>query len=244
MFRYEVKLKDEDLEEFNRLLPWHAGTQLSDGRILGSLEARPGKREAVQPIPDKRITRLHETLDLSEKRVLEIGCFEGIHTIGLCSYGANVTAVDLRPINVIKTSVRLAAYGYSATVLPLDVEDPAIELPDFDVVFHCGVLYHLEDPVSHLERLLPHTQAIYLDTHVAEETQEDATLESGGRSFVGHKHYEAGWNDPFSGRGSGAFWLKTSDLKQLLEERDFEIDVWSERQERNGLRVGILGRKS
>lgn len=118
MFRYDVKLKDEDLAEFNRLLPWHAGTQLADGRIMGSLEARPGKREAIQPIPDKRITRLDDILNLDGKQVLEIGCFEGIHTIGLCSYGAKVTAVDLRPINVIKTAVRLAAYGYSATVLP------------------------------------------------------------------------------------------------------------------------------
>jgi tRNA (mo5U34)-methyltransferase len=244
MFQYNVKLKDEDLAELNRLLPWHAGTQLEDGRILGSLEARRGKREEVQRIPDKRITRLNQALDLRDKTVLEIGCFEGIHTIGLCSYGAKVTAVDLRPLNVIKTAVRLAAYGYAASVLPLDVEDETVEIPDFDVVFHCGVLYHLEDPVDHLKRLLPHAGTIYLDTHVAEEDQEDATLESGGQTFVGHKHYEAGWNDPFSGRGTGAFWLKTSDLKRLLDEAGFKTEVWSERQERNGFRIGLLATRS
>lgn len=243
MLKYDVVLRDEDLDQINKALPWFAGTQLADGRILGSLEARPGKREAIQTIPDKRITRLDETLGLSGKRVLEIGCFEGIHTIGLCSFGADVMAVDLRPMNVIKTMFRLAAYGYSAAVFPIDVEDPNVELPDFDLVFHCGVLYHLEDPVSHLQRLLPRCQAIYLDTHVAQEDQEDASLEVAGQTFLGHHHHEAGWADPFSGRGKGAFWLKTSDLVALLQSAGFETDMWSERDERNGKRVGLLARR-
>ena len=240
MFKYEVTLKDDDLEEINRILPWHAGSQLDDGRIVGSITARPGKREQLGDVPDKRITQLHEALNLEGKRVLEIGCFEGIHTLGLCSYGADVTAVDLRPLNVIKTAARLACYGYSASVFPLDVEDPSAELPEFDIVFHCGVLYHLEDPVTHLARLLPRCRAIYLDTHVAGDTDEDAKLEAGGRVFLGHHHYEAGWNDPFSGRGRGAFWLRTADLIDLLKEAGFESEIWSERDERNGRRIGLL----
>lgn len=242
MLKYDVSLNDDDLDQINRMLPWFAGTQLPDGRILGSLEARPGKRELVQSIPDKRITRLDHTLGLSGKKVLEIGCFEGIHTIGLCSFGADVMAVDLRPLNVIKTMARLASYGYSAAVFPIDVEDPKVELPEFDLVFHCGVLYHLEDPVSHLTRLLSRCRAIYLDTHVAGEDQNDAVLEAGGRTFSGHHHHEAGWADPFSGRGAGAFWLKTSDLVTLLDEGGFDVEMWSERDERNGRRVGLLGR--
>jgi hypothetical protein len=244
MLRYDVKLKDEDLEQLNRLLPWYAGTELPDGRLIGSLDARPGKRDRVQPIPDKRITQLHETVDLAGKTVLEVGCFEGIHTIGLCSYGAIVTAVDVRAVNVVKTSARLAAYGVSATVLPIDVEDDSIEFPQFDVVFHCGVLYHLEDPVRHLDRLLPRCNAIYLDTHVADEARADSTLESGGRTFRGFYYREGGWADPYSGRGEGAFWLKTADLRQLLEDAGFRTELWSERAERNGPRIGLFATRS
>lgn len=240
MLRYDVKLKDEDLEEFNRMLPWFAGTQLPDGRVIGSLNARANKRDAVQPIPDRRITLLHEAVDLRGKSVLEVGCFEGIHTLGLCSYGAIVTAVDVRPVNVVKTSVRLAAYGASATVLPVDVEDEGVVFPDYDVVFHCGVLYHLEEPVRHLKRLLPHCRAIYLDTHVADETRATSTLESGGRTYRGFYYKEGGWADPYSGRGEGAFWLRTADLRQLLEEAGFRTELWSERAERNGPRIGLF----
>jgi tRNA (mo5U34)-methyltransferase len=237
---YSIKLTDEDLEEFNSMLPWYAGTKLPDGRIIGSLNARPGKRDAPQPIPDKRITRLHEAIDLRGKRVLEVGCFEGIHTIGLCGYGAIVTAVDVRPVNVVKTAVRLAAYGVSATVLPFDVEDEALDFPDFDVVFHCGVLYHLEEPVRHLERLLAHCQSMYLDTHVADELRSGSTLESGGRIFRGHYYREGGWADPFSGRGEGAFWLMKADLLGLFERAGFRTELWSERMERNGPRIGLF----
>lgn len=243
MQRYEVKLSDADLDEFNQMLPWHAGTRLPDGRIIGSLTARATKRESVEPVPDKRITRLHQTLNLTGKRVLEIGCFEGIHTLGLCEYGANVTAVDLRPINVIKTSARLAAYGVSANVFPLDVEEESVVLPQFDIVFHCGVLYHLEEPVRHLKRLLPHCNAIYLDTHIAREDEEAATLTSGGKTYYGHHHDEGGWKDPFSGRGHSAFWLKLSDLSGLLQVEGFDVDVWGVREERNGPRVGLLARR-
>lgn len=243
MLKYDVHINDEDLDQINKMLPWHAGTQLSDGRILGKLDARPGKRDLVQPIPDKRIKRLDQEIGLADKKVLEVGCFEGIHTIGLCSFGAEVTAVDLRPLNVIKTSVRLAAYGYSAKVFPIDVEEPTLDLPEFDIVFHCGVLYHLENPVSHLLRLLPRCQVIYLDTHVAAETDEDAVFEVDGRKFKGHQHHEAGWEDPFSGRGAGAFWLRTSDLIGLLDEGGFDTETWSERDERNGKRVGLLARR-
>jgi hypothetical protein len=104
------------------------------------------------------------------------------------------------------------------------------------------VLYHLEDPVSHLDRLLPRCRAIYLDTHVAQEDQDDAVLEARGRTFSGHHHHEAGWADPFSGRGSGAFWLKTSDLVGLIQEAGFDVEIWSERDERNGKRIGLLAR--
>lgn len=240
MHRYDVKLSDADLDEFNRLLPWYAGTRLPDGRVVGSLTARANKREAVEPVPDKRITRLHAELDLAGRKVLEVGCFEGIHTLGLCGYGADVTAVDLRPINVIKTCTRLAAYGASAHVFTIDVEDESVELPAFDVVFHCGVLYHLEEPVRHLQRLLPRCNAIYLDTHIAREDENEATLTSGGTTYHGHHHEEGGWKDPFSGRGKGAFWLKLSDLRGLLENAGFSVDVWGVRDERNGPRVGLL----
>lgn len=240
MSKFPVKLSDSVLDEFNSMLPWFAGTRLPDGRLLGRIAARENKRDTEQPIPDKRIVRLHEALDLSNKRVLEIGCFEGIHTLGLRKFCADVTAIDIRPVNVLKTLARLSAFGTSANVYQCDVESIDADFPDFDVIFHCGVLYHLEDPVAHLRKLLPHCSSIYLDTHIATVELRDAELSSGGRMYVGHRHLEGGWTDPFSGRASSAFWLTLDDLRDLLSEYGFASEIWSERAERNGPRVGLL----
>jgi len=243
MIRMIAPLSDQALQELNTVLPWYAGTLLADGRLLGRLDARPHKREDVQPIPDKRIKRLDSALGLCGKTVLEIGCFEGIHTLGLRHFGADVTAVDLRPINVLKTLARLSAHGESARVFILDVEDANVDLGHFDVVFHCGVLYHLEDPVSHLRAILPACDAIYLDTHVAEPGRDQDTLVVGGQSYQGYRHHEGGWQDPFSGRAASAFWLTMEDLQALIKSHGFECQTWSERAERNGARVGLFARR-
>jgi tRNA (mo5U34)-methyltransferase len=213
---------------------------LPDGRLVGRLDARAHKREDVQPIPDKRIRRLDEALSLAGKSVLEIGCFEGIHTLGLRHFDANVTAVDIRPSNVLKTLARLSAHGDSARVFVLDVEEAAADLGHFDVVFHCGVLYHLEDPVTHLRTILRVCDAIYLDTHVAEPGRDSDSLDVEGRRYMGYRHQEGGWSDPFSGRAASAFWLTLPDLLGLIEAQGFQCETWSQRAERNGLRVGLL----
>lgn len=236
------RISDQSLQELNAALPWHAGTLLEDGRLVGRLDARPHKRDDVQPIPDKRIRRLDQELSLAGKSVLEVGCFEGIHTLGLRHFDADVTAVDIRPMNVLKTLARLSAHGESARVFVLDVEE-ATTLAHFDVVFHCGVLYHLEDPVTHLRNLLPACDAIYLDTHVAGEGRDGDTMVVDGETFRGYRHQEGGWNDPFSGRGASAFWLTLQDLQALLEAQGFACETWSERAERNGARVGLMARR-
>ena len=243
MSRMNAPMSDLSLQELNDTLPWHAGTLLPDGRLVGRLDARADKRTDVQPIPDKRIRRLDEALPLAGKSVLEIGCFEGIHTLGLRHFDANVTAVDIRPSNVLKTLARLSAHGESAGVFILDVEDANVDLGHFDVVFHCGVLYHLEDPVSHLRAILPACDAIYLDTHVAEPGRDQDTLVVGDQSYQGYRHHEGGWQDPFSGRAASAFWLTLDDLQGLIKAQGFECQTWSERAERNGARVGLFARR-
>lgn len=233
-------LSDQALADINQALPWFAGTALPDGRVVGNIGTREHKRDTLQAVPDKRIVQLHRRVDLAGKTVLEVGCFEGIHTLGLLQMGADVVAIDVRPLNVIKTLARLAAHGCATRVHVVDLEDPAVVLGAFDVVFHCGVLYHLEDPVTHLLKAMQACRVMYLDTHVAEQGRDDDMLLVSGRRFRGYRHGEGGWQDPFSGRGSSAFWLRQDDLLTLLDEGGFDCELWSERAERNGARVGLL----
>src|SRR5678816_860019 len=128
------------VSEVNGMLDWHAGTVL-DGRILGRLGVRAGKRTEPGAVPDRRIVNLHELINLTGKSVLEVGCFEGIHTLGLRLYCQDVTAVDIRPSNVVKTLTRLSMHGSNAKVFVADVEALPDQFGTFDLIFHCGVLY-------------------------------------------------------------------------------------------------------
>jgi tRNA (mo5U34)-methyltransferase len=233
-------LSDTDLEELNALLPWNCFVVDRRGRRFGQA-ARAGKRDTPQPVPDPRIAALDRRFGLSGRSVLEIGCFEGVHTAALCAAGGLVTAVDARIVNVVKTIVRCAFLGHRPTVFVCDVDDPADagRLPEADVVHHVGVLYHLVDPVAHLKRVAARTRGVLmLDTHVARPGEATATLASGGATYAVRRYGEFGRADVFSGVSSHSHWLLLDDLLGVLRANGLpDVEVVEARDERNGLRV-------
>jgi tRNA (mo5U34)-methyltransferase len=232
---------DADLAEINSLLDWHAGTLLPDGRLIGRLERTAGKRPAPAQIPDKRIRILNDLVHLKNKKVLEIGCFEGIHTIGLRQFCEDVTAVDVRPQNVLKTLARLSWHGVSAKVHQYDAEEIGADFPRFDVIFHIGVLYHLANPVQHLLNIGQLCDYLFLDTHVAPNEKAGVSIGVDGMSFSGARHREGGWADPFSGKDKHAIWLTRESVLDVLKHAGFSnTQILQERQERNGPRLLLI----
>lgn len=240
-------LSDEDLARLNRLLPWQCFTLDARGRRFG----RPAsliKRHRAQTIPDRRIVELDRRFRLAGLDVLEVGCFEGIHTAALVDLGARVTAVDARIENVIKTLVRLWAFGLTARVARCDVEVRAeLEaLPVVDVLHHCGVLYHLVDPVTHLRVLLPRVRrGVLLDTHYAEQGEATARYSVAGVEYA-YRHYrEGGRRSAFAGMYDHAKWLTLETLTALLQVAGFaEVEVAERRAERNGPRALIYAQRA
>jgi tRNA (mo5U34)-methyltransferase len=232
-------LSDEDLERLNQLLDWRCFTVDRHGRRFGQAAWR-GKRDTPQVIPDRRIVLLDERFHLADKSVTEIGCFEGVHTVGLLQCARHVTAVDARIENVVKTIVRSAFYGFHPTVFQHDVErDPTPPGLHADVVHHVGVLYHLMDPVRHLIDLgLLARVGVMLDTHVATDQEADQTYESDGGLFRYKRYREGGRQDVFSGMSDHAKWLTLDVIMDVLHGAKFgQVEVVETRQERNGLRA-------
>jgi tRNA (mo5U34)-methyltransferase len=248
--RYETPyvdpLSDEDLAELNRLLKWRCFTADANGRRFGDA-AWAGKRCEPQTIPDPKIVLMHERFDLSDKHVLEVGCFEGVHTIGLSMFARRVTAIDARMENVVKTIVRCALFGHHPTVFKFDVEaTDADHAPlSADLAHHVGVLYHLKDPVRHLLDLGRFiSRGLMLDTHYAEDSEAVETYEAAGRRVVYKKYFEGGQADPFSGMYDHAKWLRLEDMVALLREAGFrEVEIVEKRAERNGPRVLLFADK-
>lgn len=239
-----ISVTDEDLDEVNNMLDWHAGTLLPDGRLLGRLERTPGKRTRPDTVPDERIILLNRRVPLRGRSVLEIGCFEGIHTLGLCQFSDDVTAVDVRPSNVIKTMARLSWHGTHAKVFLADAEEIDETFGDFDVVFHIGVLYHLMHPVAHLEALAKMTGHLFLDTHVAALDGDILEVETDGLVVRGSYRREGGWSDPFSGKDERSLHLTLDSLEAVLDQAGFIYrNLIEQRDERHGPRVLIHASK-
>lgn len=229
-------LSDSSLDEINKRLDWHSGITLPDGRLLGSLTR--SKRKEPESIPDYRVKRLNDILSLQGKKVLEVGCFEGAHTLSFLEYTDDVTAIDVRPSNVINTLTRLSVMGKKANVFVANVEELDKKLNHYDLLFHCGVLYHLVDPVRHLKRLEGMADYILLDTHIASPEQTTKAEVIDGNSYDVMKYTEGSWADPFSGKDSYASWLTEESLIKAIENAGYKVEQnWETRQERNGSRI-------
>jgi 2-polyprenyl-3-methyl-5-hydroxy-6-metoxy-1,4-benzoquinol methylase len=238
--RYVDHLDDEDLAELNSILRWNCFTTDSRGRRFGRA-ASVKKRNRPQPLPDPRIMALHERVDLSAKSVLEVGCFEGVHTSALCSYARQVTAVDSRVENVVKTIVRTAFLGHRPTVFKCDLEkaSDAALLEPHDVIHHVGVFYHLKDPVTHLRQISRLARVgMLLDTHHAQDPAESYTVD--GRAYRYQRYGEFGKRDVFSGMHDHSKWLRLEDIRTLLAEGGLgKIEMLSDRVEKNGPRFTL-----
>ncbi|MCB0403327.1 MAG: class I SAM-dependent methyltransferase [Bdellovibrionales bacterium] len=238
-------LSDEQLSELNQLVRWFAFTVDSKGRRVGQ-RANPNKRAVPQEIPDPRIRRMHELLDLKDKSVLEVGCFEGIHTIGLCQYAKHVVAVDARLENVAKATLRAGFYNVSPTFKVADVErDYELLEGPFDCLFHIGVLYHLSDPVAHLKKIAAGIRrGLVLDTHYSTDEKATQSYVVDGKTYRFMPNSEHPERSVFEGMYDHSKRLPLDDLVAVVKDCGFaKIHVLEPREERNGPRVLIIAER-
>jgi tRNA (mo5U34)-methyltransferase len=240
-------LSDADLIELNDILNWNCFTVDRHGRRFGNA-AWQGKRSKPEVIPDPRIFLLNDRFDLAAIHVLEVGCFEGNHTISLCQYAKKVTAIDARIENVVKTIVRCAFFGCCPTVFKCDVEErPAdVGLLKADVAYHVGVLYHLKDPVRHLLDLGSFIQSgVLMDTHYALEEEVRESYKANGRIYRYKRYREPGSSEVFAGIYDHSKWLMLQDIIDTLSHAGFtKVEVIERRNERNGPRVLLIGKRA
>jgi len=240
-------LSDADLVILNNLMNWNCFTVDSKGRRFGNA-AWAGKRCEPQAIPDRRILLMNEWFGLADKHVLEAGCFEGVHTVGLSKYAYKVTAYDSRIENVVKTIVRCAFFGLHPTVFKCNIEEQPVDFESLsaDLVHHVGVLYHLADPVRHLLELGRYIRTgIMLDTHYSLDREATESYVVKGKRYYYRKYHESGYSDVFSGMYAHSKWLTLDEITDLLRTSGFKrVNVVETRSERNGPRVLIMARRA
>ena len=130
-------------QELHHLGRYHT-IELPGGKTLPGLQTveQLRYRIAQHPIPE----------NLSGKRALDIGAWDGWFSFELERRGASVTAVDITRLETFVEARRLLDSKVEYLVSDVCRLDPAA-IGHFDIVLFFGVLYHLKHPLLALERV-------------------------------------------------------------------------------------------
>ena len=127
-----------------RELGWYHSIELPDGTVIPGLQSVDWMRH--------RLAQFHIPENLSGRRVLDIGAWDGWFSFEMERRGASVVALD---------SARQPTFLKAREMLGSKVEYrigdicrlTANELGTFDIVLFFGVLYHVKHPVLALENI-------------------------------------------------------------------------------------------
>lgn len=112
----------------------------------------------------------------SECSFLDIGCSEGSTTFEISQMGSAAYGVEGRADGIERANVLKRILGFENTHFSVGNVNDGTSYREVDGVFNAGILYHLDDPVSCLERCARSARSfIYLDTgHVPRTAEERA----------------------------------------------------------------------
>lgn len=209
-------------QAFDRFKPWQSGFEI-EGQYYGN--------ENYFPLTDPRIDLFMKKFP-GCRRVLEIGCLEGGHTVRMQQLGVEqVTAIEGRESNITKSTFICDVFGYPNTKFILGNIDTFdfTSIGRFDAVLCIGVLYHLANPLRFLEQIHHASGNLFLWTHFEEK--------------VSSYREEKDLDSPTAAITNKVLWLSESALGQALSKNTWQI-IWSENQKHpNGPCATIAARK-
>lgn len=126
--------------------------------------------------------------DWSECSFLDLGCSEGSTTFELSQMGSTVYGVEGREDGIRRAEVLKSILNFERTHFSVGDVNQATSYRKVDGIFNAGILYHLEDPVTCLERCAENARLfVYLDTGHAPrdeaELQKSKFVRNFGKSY-------------------------------------------------------------
>lgn len=166
--------------------------------------------------------------DKKNKTLIDLGCLEGGHSVRFARMGFDVLGLEVR-----KQNYDCCMYAKERVNLPnLNfVQDNVLNIEKygkFDVVFCCGLFYHLDNPKQMLEKLSKQTKKmLILQTHFS-LTGSDVNEGIPGEWWQEFGTKESHQNDKESSRWSSyhnarSFWIKKEVLIGLIKDNGFDI---------------------
>lgn len=218
-----INLTAQQLKDINDSFKWSTITKLPDGRLLGN-----GYKEKFK---NKDINLLKSYFKrINIKQCLEVGCAEGYNTVKLAKIFKSVIATDVRPRNIIGAMIRqwvLELDNIEFQCLDLNNSGIVLDNIEIDIVYHTGVLYHLQHPIEHLKYIASITDKLFLATRCYDKESNIKLLDckiSNWNEFRRYKVSEksASWDRSFAGITDYSVWLHKNDIKAILHHVGFK----------------------
>lgn len=112
--------------------------------------------------------------DWADCSFLDLGCSEGSTTFEISQMGSTVYGVEGREDGIRRAEVIKSILGFDRTHFSVGNVNDASTYRPVDGIFNAGILYHLEDPVSCLERCAENARLfVYLDTGHAPRSEAE-----------------------------------------------------------------------
>ena len=156
---------------------------------------------------------------LEGMRVLELGPLEGGHTYQLEKFGAReIVAVEGNVEAYLKCLISKELIGMKAARFLFGdfVEYLRTSEERFDIIFCCGVLYHVQNPIDLIELIAKHTDRIFIWTHfeALPSSRPVRVVQSHGNSYrlYIHENVNRDFGHYWGGNRPSSSWLTREDI--------------------------------
>jgi len=156
------------------------------------------QQEDHQPLVthDELLKNLQSVINVSGKRILEIGVGMGGDSIYLAKQGAKVTALDFTKEALVEVKKNAKQYHVNIDTVQADAREIPFLDGTFDVIFHQGFLEHFTNPLAMiLEQKRVLKKGGYLCVDVP---QRYTTYTIKKHLLMFQKKWFAGWEREFS----------------------------------------------
>jgi len=131
------------------------------------------------------------------KRVLDLGCGSGRHTVFLAKMGFDVFGLDLAPTGLSETIQQLAEAGLTAHVTLSDIQRLPYDDGFFDAIISVQVIHHnrirdIEETISEMWRVLKPGGLVWVTVPVPQGHPTKRGVEVEPRTFVPLEGFEKG----------------------------------------------------
>ena len=192
---------------------------------------------------DDRVSRLPQFFPRC-RRILEVGCLEGAHTVVL-SRGfpyTDIVALDGRAANLERARFLTSLYGCRRVDFGVaDLENADLTAyGKFDVCVCVGLLYHLWEPWKFLRRVGAQAEGLWLWTVICDEASAEVVRDG----YRGRIYAEGPLSDALSALRAQSFFPTLGSLTQMLRDAGFnDVHAMNFETTPNGPSVSLVCKK-